>query len=515
MTPSPAIASVPEIPAAPVVRVRLRHGARVLGLALLLGVLSRWALAGSMGLGFFVLVTALLGAFGLAGGRESLQQARSARTWAAAALFFAAWVVVRDSSELTFFNVVTVLGLLALAARDAVNAPKRTRLFDFPGGVRQAAVGSVVALGSLRGEVVHQAQRVRSAAPGSTAAVLRGMLLALPVLCVLTALLMSGDARFGELLLGLTSSAPGTLHTLADWTLTSTLAAVGAAGFLAYALRRRVAETPAAPAASLRRVGAIEGLVVLGSVVLLFATFLGMQAAWLFLQDPSARGTGLTYAAWARGGFAELSVVAVITWWLVELARRRVEAQGRADVAVRAASSMVLAQALVLLVSAHQRLALYDEVYGFTVTRIFAHAGIAFLGLGLLARLVTLWVAKDATANLVVAGALGVLAGLNALNPDAFVVKANLARPSDGSVGIDYLYLSRLSADAAPVLAPVLAALPNDTLRTAFPLYRYACQLRQATTTTVASFNLARLRATSLALPCPADYAEEHRDFDY
>jgi Domain of unknown function (DUF4173) len=506
MTPSPAIDSASEVPAATTVRLRMRYGARVLGLALVMGVLSRWALGGAMGLGFFVWVTALVCAFALAGGREALQQARASRTWAIAAIFFAGWVVVRDSSELTFFNVVTALGLLALAARDTVNAPKRTRLFDFPGGVRQATVGSVLALGSLRGELLHQAQRVRAGAPGSTAAVVRGLLLAAPVLCVLTALLMSGDSRFGQLLQGLTASLPQAALTGADWGFSSSMAATGVAGFLAYALRRRVVETEAQPGAPMRRVGAIEGLVVLGSVVLLFGAFLGMQAAWLFLQDPSARGTGLTYAAWARGGFAELSVVAVITWGLVELGQRRVDAQGRADLAVRAASSMVLVQAVVLLISAHQRLALYDEVYGFTVTRIFAHAGITFLGLGLVVRLVTLWVARASTANLVVASALGVLAGLNALNPDAFVVKANVARPQDGTVAVDYLYLSRLSADAAPLLAELSNA-------TKAPLFRYGCQFKRSWFS-VAGFNLARSRARALDLPCLGD--ENSRvDFDY
>jgi hypothetical protein len=483
MTPTVDTVPLPAVAA----RARLRFGTRILPLAVGVGVATRWALGGPLGLGFLVAVLSLVAAFALAGGRESVQQARAARSWVLAALFFAAMVVLRDSPELTAFNVVAVIGLLALAARDAVAAPERTRLLDFPLATLEAARGSLTGTAEAAHEAFAQALELKGRAPGSTASVVRGLALASPVVLVLTALLSSGDDHFHDALQGITGSVPDLVLSAADWAFWSFATASVAAGSLAYALRRRPLERAASQAPVTRRtVGATEGLIVLGSVVLVFAAFLGVQAAWLFAQDPSARGTGLTYATWARKGFGELTVVALITWWLVELSRKRVTATGGADLALRGAGTLVLSQALVLLVSAHQRLALYDEVYGFTVTRIFAHAGIAFLGLGLLTRLATLWVAKGSSAQWVVASALGVLAALNLLNPDAFVVHANLAR-SSAVVETDWWYLSQLSADAAPALAGLPASHSSDAA-----LAHFACRMSAQQVHSLGGFNVAR-----------------------
>ncbi len=482
---TPTIDTVPL--AAVAARPRLRFGRRILPLAAGLGLVTRWAFAGALGLGFFVAVLALVAAFALAGGVESVQRARAARSWVVAALFFAAMVALRDSPELTAFNVLAVVGLLGLAARDAVAAPERTRLLDFPRSTLEAARGSLSSTLEVGREAVAQALELKERAPGSTASVLRGLALACPVVLVLTALLASGDDHFHDALSGVTGTVPDLVLLATDWACWSLVSGALAGGSLTWALRRRPLDRAdhAMPMAR-RTVGATEGLIVLGSVVLVFAAFLAVQAAWLFSQDPSARGTGLTYATWARKGFGELTVVALLTWWLVELTRKHVTATGGADLALRSASSAVLAQALVLLVSAHQRLALYDQVYGFSVTRIFAHAGLAFLGLGLVTRLATLWVAKGSSAQWVVASALGVLAALNLLDPDAFVVRANLARTS-ATVQTDWWYLSQLSADAAPALAAVARDGSNDAA-----LAHFACRMSAQQVTSLSGFNFSR-----------------------
>lgn len=461
MTPAPTLEAVSVTPVRSAERRLERpHGlGKVLALTLPAGVLCRWAFGEALGLGFAVWTLALVAGFAWAAGREGRQQARGAWSWAVAALFFASMVAVRDAPALTWLNVMATLGLIALAARDSVVPAERTRLLDFGRSTLEATAGTLRGVGLVSGEAMRGAVGLKQRAPGSLGAVLRGLLLALPVVVLFTALLMSGDALFSEALLSSTDSLPERVLQVTDWVFWSSLTGLATAGLWAYSLRRRP-QPAAAPAevSSPWQLGSTEALVVLGSVVLLFATFLAVQTGWLFSQDPSARGTGLTYARYAREGFAELSIVGALTWWLVELSRWRVRAVTPGhDLAVRVVGSLVLSEALIILVSAHLRLALYEEVYGFTVARIFAHAGISFLGLCLLARLVTLWGAPRATASLVAASGLAVLSALNMLNPDATVVRANLLRP-EGTVLTDWRYLARLSADAAPALAPLFEA---------------------------------------------------------
>lgn len=462
-----------------------------------LGLLTRWGLGDGLGLGFAAWVAGLLSMFLLVAGREGRHQARGARVWALVALFFAGMVAVRESPALVAFDVAAALGFLLLAARDAVNPPDRARLFDFPAGALQASVGAAQMSWWVAHDAAQSALEARASAPQSARSVAKGLMLSVPVVGVFGLLLAAGDGAFREALEGLGGGQA--LGTVASWGAWSVVLGVGCAGLLGWALRRSRPHAPVAPHVGWQ-LGATEGVVVLGSVVALFAAFLMVQAAWLFTQDPSARGTGLTYATWAREGFGELTVVAALTWWLVETARRRIAVpEPRQDLAVRIAGTLVSVQALFILVSAHLRLALYDEVYGFTLTRIFAHAGIAFLGLSLLARLVTLWVVPRATATLVVAGGVAVLSALNVMNPDAFVVSANLQRPQD-VVSIDWDYLSQLSADAAPALEPVLAAASGEHNNAL--LERWACRRREVS---LSNWNLGRARARRLANFCTGD----------
>ena len=58
--------------------------------------------------------------------------------------------------------------------------------------------------------------------------------------------------------------------------------------------------------------------------------------------------------------------------------------------------------------------------------------------------------------GVVVAG-LFVVATLNLMNPDGFIARVNITRAAEGKE-LDVVYLTRLSADAAPTL---VAALPD------------------------------------------------------
>lgn len=493
-------------------RDRPRFAGAILTSSLGAGVLTRWAFADELGLGFVIWVATLVAGFAFIGGREARQQARSAWVWAAAAVFFAAFVVIRDAPALTFFNCSASLGLLALAARDTVSPRSRTRLFDFVSSVAEVGLGATQGSFTMVSEAAVRTVELKRQAPQATGQVVRGLMLATPVVLVLGGLLVSGDSHFSSAISKLFSHSMG-FETAVSWAGASLGSAVAIAGLWTYALRRNRVLTRATVAAKLKKLGTTEGLIVLGSVVLLFATFLSVQMAYLFSQDPSQKGTGLTYANYAREGFFQLTVVAALTWWLVELARRRVEAPegSRQDLAVRVASSLVLVQALVILVSAHVRLWLYDETYGFTLMRLYAHAGIVFLGVALVVRLTTLWVLQRSSANLVFAGALAVLGGMNLLNPDAVIVKANLANETGT---IDWYYLSTLSADAADALSPAfedengLISATGDRRDSAEMILRnWACHATPKTRS-VASFNFARWHAAGFKRPCEPQYSE-------
>jgi len=101
---------------------------------------------------------------------------------------------------------------------------------------------------------------------------------------------------------------------------------------------------------------------------------------------------------------------------------------------------------------------LYLEAYGLTEARFYATSFLIWLALVLLWFVATVqrgrrrWFAFGALVSAFILAAL-----LQAVNPDAIIVRTTLARAQAGAE-LDAAYISHLSADAAPA---VIAALPQ------------------------------------------------------
>jgi hypothetical protein len=120
-------------------------------------------------------------------------------------------------------------------------------------------------------------------------------------------------------------------------------------------------------------------------------------------------------------------------------------------------SSFMIILVIIMLVSAFQRMRLYEAVYGYTELRLTVYVFMIWLGLFLVWFLVGLWRRPDRFGLGALVVAMGFLATLNLVNPDAFIVRQNMARYWAGG-DLDTAYLERLSADAVPALVEALAA---------------------------------------------------------
>ena len=286
----------------------------------------------------------------------------------------------------------------------------------------------------------------------------RAALIAAPVLLVFTALLSSADPVFGSFL------------RRPDWSLDQLLSHLLISGFFAWVVAgwlRRSLVAPGVPVgmveARLPLALAVTDLwMVLGGLSVLFAAFVAVQVCWLFGgEELVVRTTGLTYAAYARRGFAELTAVSGLLLPLLLVTGALVPtADQRARRFHRRLSTLLVALLAVIMLSAFARMQLYVHYYGISVDRLYATAVMVWLVL------VFLWlgatVLRDRpgrfAAGAVVSG-YAVLFALNALGPDAWVARRNLARVAAASStrGPDLAYVSSLGGDAMPaVVAAVL-----------------------------------------------------------
>ena len=425
-----------------------------------------------------------------------------------AALVFAAFIALRGDVTLVLVDLLVVLTLtgasvVALGGMPVVRRPIHQIVilagrfigWTIAGGTRPSAALA----GSLPRERLTRP-------PQRTTPVLRGLLIALPIGLVFVALFSAADAVFARVV----RDAFSFNLDLGDMTgrlLVAVVAAWLAAGALAFATLRPqpAAAAPNPDAMSLPRLGVTEAVTVLIVVDLVFALFVALQAAYLFGGQDTLEASGLTYSEYARRGFLELIVVAILAGGLV-LTLQAVTSH-RSWLHAGAAIGLALLTAVVLA-SALLRLRLYQEAYGWTELRLYALAGIAWLGIGIV--LVVAALGSDRARWLphaLIASALVVGLAVNVIGPVRFVAEQNVARllhpeliAPDGETGLDAFYLMMLGSDAVPALIETLPALPEDQRRDLLAELRFRADSLAAESASQSwqAWNLSREHARSL-----------------
>ncbi|HEV2881350.1 MAG TPA: DUF4173 domain-containing protein [Pyrinomonadaceae bacterium] len=223
-----------------------------------------------------------------------------------------------------------------------------------------------------------------------------------------------------------------------------------------------VAEQAAARGFSL---GAVEVGVVLGLLNVLFACFVAVQFRYFFGGAARVMAIAeLTYAEYARRGFFELTWVAGLVLPLLlgvhALLRKSSPAAERI---FRPLAGAQIALLFVIMASAVGRMRLYQSEYGLTELRLYTTAFMLWLGL------VFVWFAwtvlvrerRERFACGALVAAFATVGLLHLVNPDAYIVRANVAHARAGR-SFDAAYAASLSADAVPALVSALPALSSD-----------------------------------------------------
>ena len=327
--------------------------------------------------------------------------------------------------------------------------------------VAVALSGPASALGAaLAGVWVGRGAAVVTRGRGPSAwPVLRSGGVAVALLAVFGLLFASADAVFASL-------APDLDLRLAP--VRAVALVVGAAAALVVAhLAGAVPRWRALDVRSGRPVRLVEWLVPLVALDGLVVTFVAVQVgALLGGHRHLLATTGLTYAEYARQGFAQLVAATALTLAVVAVAVRYApRASVRDRVATSAALAVLCLSTLGVVASALRRLDLYVDAFGLTRLRLLAGVGELTLGAVLVLVLVAgvrwrgAWLPRSVVATLALAMLL--LAGAN---PDAVIAERNIERYRAGT-RIDIDYLAGMSADAVGVLDALPEPLRSCTLR--------------------------------------------------
>ena len=297
--------------------------------------------------------------------------------------------------------------------------------------------------------------------------IVRGIVIALPIIAIFASLLASADVIFGQRLNDFMDVF--NLENLPEYIFRMIYILVlgyALAGVVLHASTESkdekivVEDKPAIP----QFLGFIESAIVLGSVVALFAAFVVIQFQYFFGGTTNIHVDGFTYAEYARKGFGELVAVAFFSLLMLltlsAVTKRETETQRKVYSGLGVTLVSLL---LVMLLSAYQRLGLYEAVYGFSRLRTYTHVFLIWIGLLLIATIVLEILRKERMfAFAMLIASFGFAISLPILNVDVFIVNQNIQRElkswTKDVVDLDAQYFIDLSDDAVPTLVNTFQA---------------------------------------------------------
>ncbi len=431
-----------------------------------------------IGLGFTLFGLALLGGLLVFARLQQVQPIRRNLVMLIPVLFFTLMLTVRCDPFLVLVNSgAAIIALLLLVYFFRNENLVKLDLLEYP----QKVVRSGIAICLQPVHELKQSARwlaVRREGWPSPGPVLRGGAMTVPVVAVFVVLLSAADEVFarlvGDMLHVFTFN---NLGSLTQQSLYTGIFAWGTVGCLAIALaERKIKRAPrrppedtetdeeidALPATAPRfSVGFTESVMLLGSICAVFSAFVMIQFVYLFGGERNI--ANYSYADYVHRGFTELVIVAVLTLGL-ELTLNVVTIRRRAAQVnvVRGLSTALIVLTAVILLSAFQRLRLYELTYGFTSLRLLIYVFIGWLGFAFAGFILSLYWARPSVNVFGITALIaffGFAATLDLLNPDHFVAMQNINRGD-----VDPLHFSLLSEEAAPALVTLVDA-PEPGLR--------------------------------------------------
>ncbi|MDQ0271277.1 DUF4153 domain-containing protein [Cytobacillus purgationiresistens] len=286
--------------------------------------------------------------------------------------------------------------------------------------------------------------------------ILIGVLISVPFLFIILNLLISADDRFASMIWNLPNLVRFDAETIFRIVLVL-IYTIGFFGFMQVLLQKPIQEMKE----KMNQTMVMDGVITLTVLFLLnsvYIVFVAVQFQYFF-SDTLAQS--FTYAEYARRGFFELLLVTMINLSVITAVIQFTRViQGTMKLLIRLTLSLLVALSAVLLLSAFDRMMMYEEAYGYTFTRVLVLSFMIFLFVIFAYTLVRIWLERLSLFHFYFIAALIYYVGINIVNLDKIVVEKNIARYEEKEK-IDVNYMSYLSATGVLGLIDLYEKDPN------------------------------------------------------
>jgi hypothetical protein len=363
-------------------------------------------------------------------------------------LFFAWMVFMRAGEFVTLLNVGMTVFLLGLFVGSVFKPHLRDYVVsDYLEVLHTLPIDLLERFQKVVGDATSARKTLRH--HESASQITRGILITVPILAVFVLLFSSADLVFKKYVTDIFGFhiSPELLPRVFLITAVTAIF-MGVFGYLTQQRAITKKSETLAPAGK-PRAGLVETTILFGSLNALFLAFIVLQLTYLFGGEQNVIGQGFTYAQYARKGFFELIAVSALSFIVVLVAERMLLRKGQKHTArFKYLAGALVAQVLIIMVSAFSRLNLYESAYGFTSLRLYSHIFIVWLAVIFAVLAYKIFVDQRETtfAYLTFLSVIVLMVSVNVINVDAFVARENIDRYARTGK-IDLNYLSQLSDD--------------------------------------------------------------------
>lgn len=180
-----------------------------------------------------------------------------------------------------------------------------------------------------------------------------------------------------------------------------------------------------------------------------------------YLYGDGTLPAGVSYSEYARRGFFELVAVTVINLSLIIFGLKHTKpCSEKLKSYCRILYTLLGLFTLNMLYSAHYKMSLYEESYGFTYLRVYVHLFMVLLLILILFSLVNIWYNKINLPKTILIASIVFYTFLNVINVDVFIAKRNIDLYYKNNK-IDIGYLTDLSIDAWPYIEEFIEKNPE------------------------------------------------------
>lgn len=411
-----------------------------------------WKQTAGLNFAIFITIT-LIGAFYLLFVNQKRPARNSLLLLVPIALFAVLTFARREPLTLFMAYLFTLFSLGILAFTYLGGRWMQYGLTDYLASSIQLIVNLIVQPFSFFGQVRSEQAERGETNKVSIFPILRGLLIAIPIVAIFAALLSSADVVFSRKLADFFE-----LDKTGEYFnrfLIIVFIAYVLAGVLLYIATQSQDEKLSGETKLVIKpfIGFTEAAIVLGSVTALFLAFVVIQFQYFFGGSWNIAIAGYSYSQYARRGFNELVIVAFFSLMMIlglsALAKRESNMQRWVYSGLSIAIVLLV---LVILVSAYQRLMLAIDWHGFSRLRLYPQVFLVWVGILLLGVVILEVLRRERYfAFAAVLASMGFVATLGFLNIDDSIVRYNVLRATYGR-HFNPAYLASLSIDSVPAL---------------------------------------------------------------